>query len=79
MTVPCSIDISGKILTISAANGRLIAQILVEGPFEPCLKNAAQNMPIEKGRANIYRGELLPLENHEYLDLKNQEILEKNS
>ena len=75
LTAPCTITIDKKIIKISAANGRTVAEIIVEGPFEVCMFNAINNRPIIKGTANIFRGELIPLERDEYLDSIKQEIV----
>ena len=75
MTV--EIKVEGKVLFITAPNGRTIAEILFHGPFESCMINAANNLPIKKGTANIFRGELYGLTGYEYLNVKEGRVEEK--
>lgn len=75
MTV--DIELQGKILFITAENKRTIAEVLVHGPLESCMNNAARNVPIERGRANIFRGELFGLAGYEYLNIEEERIEEK--
>jgi hypothetical protein len=71
---------SGRILRILCPdNNRIIAEILVHGPLRACAKNAAGNVPIQKGRPNIYRGELYGLTGYEILDKELENIIEKEN
>ena len=77
LNVVLEISKSGKIAKIYALNGRIIAEILVEGPLLDCAENAQSNIPIIKGLANIYRGELIPIDRNEYLDSRAERIVAK--
>lgn len=70
---------SGKIARITAANGRIIAEVLVHGPLNKVVENCANNVPIVNGRPNIYRGELWGLASYELLDLEEEAIKEKTA
>lgn len=77
-TVTLSLSESGKIMTLTAHNGRLIGEFYVEGPLHIAAYNAANNIPMEKGRVNIYRGDIQMLERNEYIN-KEQEYIEIKS
>jgi hypothetical protein len=77
LNVALKISDSGKLVTIYAMNGRIIAEVLVQGPFYDCAENANNNVPIIKGLANIYRGELIPIDRDEYLDVRAERIVSK--
>jgi hypothetical protein len=73
-----SITKSGRIARVSAPNGRIIAEFLVKGFLNKALHNAVSNLPIEKGRVNVFRGELRQLAPYEYLDIKEEDIYDRD-
>ena len=77
MQVTLALTNSGRILTLTAINGRIIAEILVHGSLSDVLSNCLTEKPITKGRANIFRGELFQLAGYEVLDTENERIIEK--
>ena len=68
---------SGKILQLLAPNGRTILEILIHGDILGPINSAINNLPIVKGRSNIFRGECFQLANWELLDLENERVIEK--
>lgn len=77
MTAELQISNSGRLLRIKHANGRIIAEILVHGHLWKVLENVDNGMPIQAGRANIFRGELYQLAGYEVLDVDAEVITEK--
>src|SRR5260221_14233507 len=67
-----SISESGRVMTITATNGRIIAEILVHGPLKQVIENCLNEASIQKGRANIFRGELWGLSGYEFLDVESE-------
>lgn len=65
-----SISESGEIAIITAGNGRVIAELLVYGPLKQAAQNASNNTPPERGRVNIFRGDMNQLEKDEFLDIE---------
>jgi hypothetical protein len=76
---PCilSISDSGRIAQIFHTNGRLITELLVHGPLLHVAQNCEANIPITKGRPNVFRGELFGLAGYEYLNVEQEKIEEK--
>lgn len=79
MEINCKMSFSesGKIVRIVAENGRIILEALVHGSLERCALNADNDIPISRGTANIFRGELYALAGYEILDIANERIIEK--
>lgn len=79
MTVNASLDLtpSGRILTIQGENGRVIAEILVHGPLGRVIENCKNDRPVERGYANIFRGELFGLAGYEFLNVEKERIEER--
>ena len=75
--VKVTLSDSGRILRIIADNERIIAEILVRGYLKAAILNAIADEKIEKGRINVFRGELKQLAPYEYLDVSEEEIMEK--
>lgn len=65
---------SGNFARLSTQTGRIIAEFLIDGCLAIAAYNAANNVPIEKGRVNIFRGELIQLARNERLDVKEEKI-----
>ena len=68
---------SGRICRLITLNGRIIAEFLVHGYLLQAAENAVNNSKIERGRINIFRGELKQLAPYEYLDTKEEDICER--
>ncbi|SRR6266568_5601607 len=75
--VTLQISNSGRIGKITAKNGRIIAEFLIKGYLAKALNNAIKDNPIEKGKVNLFRGELKQLAPYEYLDTREEEIFER--
>lgn len=65
---------TGKIATIRHENGRAIAEFYVDGPLAVAAYNVDRQIPVKKGRVNIFRGELQALDRDEMLDIANEVI-----
>ncbi len=77
--VNLSISESGKIVTLITQTGRVIAQLYCDGPLNIAAYNASNNIPFEKGRVNIFRGDIMQLEKYEFLDIQNECISNKEN
>lgn len=72
-----SISESGKIAIITASNGRTIAELLIDGPLKQAIHNAIKDSPVERGKVNIFRGDIAQLERDEFLDIDAEMIITK--
>ena len=77
MQVNMEISPSGRLLRLTHSNGRIIAEILIHGPLRQIVDNCESDMPIVRGRPNIFRGELFGLAGYEILDTASECIKEK--
>jgi len=68
---------SGKYAKISAPNGRIIAEFVVDGPLAVAAYNAVNNIPQKSGRVNFFSGELIQLEKGERIDPVTECIIDR--
>jgi hypothetical protein len=79
MTIQVSLYLSpsGRLGKITTTNGRIIAEFLIKGYLLQAAENAIHQLPIEKGKINIFRGEIKQLAPYEYLDTQEEDIFDR--